>query len=154
MTADNHGKRRLNKNIVAAALVAVLLIGAVGGGLADEALTPRDVPAKTIPVPTSVSTQIQALIAAPLRPGWNVLPKSPEEWRTTAAAGADATMRVLPGMRERLHVNVRDTTVAGVHAFLVTPETVSPENQDRLLVHVHGGCTFSDPAKLERLKRF
>jgi hypothetical protein len=50
----------MHKNIVAAVLGIVLLIGAVGVGLADEALTPRDVPAKTIPVPSSVSTQIQA----------------------------------------------------------------------------------------------
>ena len=137
----------MHRNVVAAVLGIVLLIGAVGGGLADEALTPRDVPAKTIPVPSSVSTQIQALIAAPLRPGWNVLPKSPDEWRATVAAGADATMRMLPGMRERLHVKVSATTIAGVHAFLVMPEIVPPENRDRLLVHVHGGCYVLGPGE-------
>ena len=137
----------MHRNVVATVLGVTLLIGAVGGGMADEALTPRDVPAKTIPVPSSVSTQIQALIAAPLRPGWNVLPESPDQWRATVAAGADATMRLLPGMRERLHVNVSATTIAGVHAFLVTPEIVPPENRDRLLVHVHGGCYVLGPGE-------
>jgi hypothetical protein len=56
----------MNRNIVAAALGTVLLIAPVGGGLADEALTPGDVPAKTIRAPSSVSQQIQLLIAAPL----------------------------------------------------------------------------------------
>ena len=36
---------------------------------------------RTMPVPSSVSTQIQALIAAPLRLGWNVLPKRPRAVR-------------------------------------------------------------------------
>jgi monoterpene epsilon-lactone hydrolase len=137
----------MHRNVVATVLSVTLLIGVVGGGMADEVLTPRDVPAKTIPVPSSVSTQIQALIAAPLRPGWNVLPESPDQWRATVAAGADATMRLLPGMRERLHVSVSATIIAGVHAFLVTPEIVPPENRDRLLVHVHGGCYVLGPGE-------
>jgi acetyl esterase/lipase len=137
----------MHRDIVTAALGTVLLLGAIGRSHADDTLIPRDVPAKTIPVPSSVSPQIQALIAAPLRPGWNVLPESPDQWRATVAAGADATMRMLPGMRERLHVNVSATTIAGVHGFLVTPETVSPENRDRLLVHVHGGCYVLGPGE-------
>jgi monoterpene epsilon-lactone hydrolase len=125
----------------------VVLAGVATAGRADEALAPRDAPAKSIPVPLTVSPQIQTLIAAPLRPGWNVLPKTPDEWRTATAAGADATIRLLPGMRERLHVKVEPTMIAGVHAFIVTPDVVPPENRDRLLVHVHGGCYVFGPGE-------
>jgi acetyl esterase/lipase len=145
VTRNDDRKRQMHSYIAAALSVAVL-VGA-GGARADETLAPRDVPAKSIPVPLNVSPQIQSLIAAPLRPGWNLLPKNADEWRSAATAGAEATMRVLPGIRERLHVAVKDTTIAGVHAFVVTPETVAPENRDRVLVHVHGGCYVLGPGE-------
>ena len=31
-------------------------------------------------------------------------------------------------------------TVNGVPAYLLTPEDLPPENRNRLLVHIHGGC--------------
>ncbi len=39
---------------------------------------PREMPAKTVPVPDTVSPQVQKLIAAPLTPTWNVIPNSSE----------------------------------------------------------------------------
>jgi monoterpene epsilon-lactone hydrolase len=112
-----------------------------------QALPPRDVPAKSIPVPLTVSPQMQAIIAAPLRTNWDVLPKTGDEWRATAAAGAAATIKLLPGMRERLHVTVEPTTIDGVRAYIVTPDTIPPENRNRLLVHVHGGCYLLSPGE-------
>jgi hypothetical protein len=70
------------------------------------ALAPRDVPARSIPVPTDVSPQMRNIIALPLRQGWNVLPKTGDEWKAAADAGAAATAKLLPGMRERLPVKV------------------------------------------------
>jgi epsilon-lactone hydrolase len=129
-------------------LAVTVLAGLVATGAhAQTAMAPRDEPAKSIPVPTTVSPQIQALIAAPLRPGWNVLPKNADEWRAATAAGAAATISLLPGMRERLHVKVEPTMIAGVRAFIVTPETIPPENKDRLLIHVHGGCYLLGPGE-------
>jgi epsilon-lactone hydrolase len=129
-------------------LGAVLLAGlAAVGSSAQTTLAPREAPAKSIPVPLTGSPQMQALIAAPLRPGWNVLPKDADEWRSATAAGAAATLALLPGMRERLHVKVEPTTIAGVRAFIVTPETIPPENKDRLVVHVHGGCYLLGPGE-------
>ena len=82
----------------------VVLVGLAGRGThAQTTLAPREVPAKSIPVPLTVSPQMQAIIAAPLREGWDVLPKNGEEWHARATAAA-TTLRLLPGMRERLHV--------------------------------------------------
>jgi hypothetical protein len=86
------------------------------------------------------SAEMRNIIALPLRPGWNVLPKTGDEWKAAADAGAAATAKLLPGMRERLHVKVESTTIDGVRAFIVTPDVIPPENRNRLLVHVHGGC--------------
>ena len=127
--------------------VAALASLMPAGAQAQPAPPPREVPARSVPVPMTVSPQMQAIIAAPLRTNWDVLPQTGDEWRATAAAGAAATMRQLPGMRERLHVKVEPTTIAGVRAFIVTPETIPPENKDRVLVHVHGGCYLLSPGE-------
>jgi epsilon-lactone hydrolase len=43
---------------------------------------PRTVPGRVIPVPDTVSTQLQATIAAPYRvPAWDADPKSAAEWK-------------------------------------------------------------------------
>jgi epsilon-lactone hydrolase len=99
-----------------------------------------EVPARTLPVPDTVSPQVQKLIAAPLRPGWNVLPKTGDEWKPISEAAAQGAIKNLPGLTERLKVKIEKTTVDGVKAFIVSPETVAPENRDRVLIHMHGGC--------------
>lgn len=132
--------------------LVVLTMMSVSGARAQSAFTPRDVPAKSIPVPTTVSPQMQAFVAAPLRPRWDAPPKTPDEWRSAAAAGAAATIKVLPDIRERLHVVVEHTTISGVRAFIVTPEVIPPENRDRLLVHVHGGCYVFLPGEAATLE--
>ena len=51
-------------------------------------------PARKLPVPETVSPQVQKLIAAPLRPDWNVLPKTGEEWKPSRGSGAQARSRI------------------------------------------------------------
>ncbi|WP_213738559.1 alpha/beta hydrolase [Bradyrhizobium sp. dw_411] len=108
---------------------------------------PIDVPAKTIQVPTTVSPQLQKIIAMPLRSNWNLLPKTGEEWKPVADAGAAALVKNVPGMLERLKVKVEKTTIDGVRAYIVTPETVAPENRNRQLIHMHGGCYVLNPGE-------
>ena len=113
----------------------------IGEAMADQMSNGGfEVPARTLPVPTTVSPQIQKLIAAPLRPGWNVLPKTGEEWKPVSEAGAAATIKNLPALTERLKVKYEKTTIDGVRAFIVTPETIAPENRERVVIHMHGGC--------------
>src|SRR5262249_51562300 len=65
---------------------------------------PRALPARTIPVPETVSPQMQKLIAAPLPPTWNVIPKTAAEWKAQVDEGAAAAVKALPALRQRLHV--------------------------------------------------
>jgi len=108
---------------------------------------PRELPAKTVPVPDTVSPQIQKQIAAPLTPTWNVIPTTAEGWKEQVNAGYQATMKALPALREALGVKVESTTIDGVKAYRVTPAVIPPENRNRLLVHVHGGCFVSFPGE-------
>lgn len=129
------------------ALLTALVAAAPPAALAQGDLAPREVPARSLPVPTDVSPQVQKLIAAPLRQGWNTPPTTPEGWRALAEAGAAATRQALPGMRERLGVSVEPAEMGGVKVFLVTPRTIRPENRNRLLIHVHGGCYVLNPGE-------
>jgi acetyl esterase/lipase len=56
-------------------------------------------------------------------------------------------MKGLPALREALKVKVEPVTLGGVKAYMVTPESIAPQNRNRLLVHVHGGCFVSFPGE-------
>lgn len=111
-----------------------------GSSLCCAQAPQEQVPAKSLPVPTDVSLELQKLIAKPRSATWNQLWKTGEEWRAAANVQAQATLKTLPGLRERMHVKVEPTTIDGVRAFVVTPETMPAANRDKVLVHVHGGC--------------
>jgi epsilon-lactone hydrolase len=122
-------------------LACAAFVSISGAALADDGtLAPRQAPAKTIPVPTEVSPQLQKLIASPLNPAWNILWTTGEQWRTAADAQAAKVMQTLPAMRERLDVTVQASTINGVRVHIVTPNYIPPEHRDKVLVHIHGGC--------------
>jgi acetyl esterase/lipase len=105
------------------------------------------VPAKTVPVPTDVSPEMQRMIAAPRRPAWDVLWKTGEEWRAAANALAAKTLQGLPAMRKRLRVTVQSSTMDRVRVYVVTPDVIPVEHRDKLLIHVHGGCYVLSPGE-------
>jgi acetyl esterase/lipase len=131
-------------HVCAAAAIALFALHA---GAQAPAQGGRDLPAKAVPVPDTVSPQMQKLIGAPLTPTWNVIPKTSEEWKAQVNAGYEATMKGLPALREALGVKVEPITLDGVKAYMVTPASIPPENRNRLLVHVHGGCFVSFPGE-------
>ena len=122
------------------ALTALTCVSASAQTAAPAQPAPEQVPAKSLPVPTDVSPELQKLIAAPRNPNWNNLMKTGAEWRAFANKQAAETMQTLPAMRQRLHVTVKPTTINGVHAFVVTPDVIAPEHRNQTLIHVHGGC--------------
>lgn len=136
-----------------ASVTAAIILCAPYAVAQTTAPGPRDLPARTIPVPDTVSPQMQKLIAAPLSPTWNVIPKTAEEWKAQVDASAAAMVKTLPALREKLGVRMEPLTIDGVNAYMVTPENIPPENRNRLLVHVHGGCYVSFPGELEPAKR-
>ena len=109
---------------------------------------PRTVPAKIIPVPDDVSPAMQAVIANGFRAGfWDVDPKSADEWKQFVSRWAAVSIAPLAGIRERLGVTMAETTVDGVHAYILQPRVVPAVNANRLLVHVHGGGYTNSPGE-------
>ena len=101
---------------------------------------PREVPARTLPAPSDeISPQLRAMIEAPFPPHMNADPKSAAEWKELVNRRAALLIAALPSMQEKLGVNVQPAVIGGVKAFIVTSNTISEANRNRLLVHVHGG---------------
>ena len=106
---------------------------------------PRDVPAKSIPVPNDVSPELQAVIAQPLRSGWNTPPATPEASAHFVKDLETALGSTTQPNADRLHVAIEASTVDGVKVYTLTPANIPPENRNRLLLHVHGGCYVLNP---------
>jgi acetyl esterase/lipase len=127
-----------------AAAVFTLLAPAV---TAQTSLSPRDAPAKSIPVPDDVSPQLQAVIAQPLHSGWNTPPTTPAGWRRLADSQAAAAVSVVEPMARRLHVAIERSVIDGVKVYRVTPQSLPARNARRLLIHLHGGCYVLNPGE-------
>ena len=129
--------------------LAILAVGLAvpTAAFALEAGT-REAPAKQIPVPTAdVSPQEQALIGAALPPFWNDHPSDADAWKVLIKTRADAIIKTLPGLREKLGVKSEQVTVAGVNCYILTPDSIPEQNRNRLLVHVHGGGYVFGPGE-------
>ena len=99
----------------------------------------REIPARLLPVPDTVSPAMQAAAGAPPLPFWNTHPKSADEWKAFVQQLAEVTLKRLPLLREQTGVKVEPTTIGGVQAFIITPREVAEGNREWVLVHVHGG---------------
>jgi acetyl esterase/lipase len=90
---------------------------------------------------------MQAIIARPFDPRFNLTPETIAEWKTRVEEAALTTMAELPKLRETLGVAVQPTTIAGVKAFIVTPRSVPVGNRGRMLLHLHGGARVLHPGE-------
>lgn len=130
------------------AVLAASLLLATGAAIAQSPpLAPREVPAKSIPVPNTVSPELQQLIAQPLRAEWNTPPTTPEGWKALAERLRAGAVPNVKAMQERLKVRVEPGRIAGVKVYTVTPENIAPNNRNRVLIQVHGGCYVLNPAE-------
>lgn len=123
-----------------AAVAAACLWASPGVFAQTTPLASRKVPAKTIPVPNTVSPELQQIIAQPLRSGWSTPPTTAEGWKQLAESIRAGAVANVEGMRDRLKVRVEPGTMAGVRIYTVTPDKILPDNRDRVLVQIRGGC--------------
>jgi epsilon-lactone hydrolase len=107
----------------------------------------RVVPARTLPVPETVSPEMQAIIARPPSSDWNQVPKTKEAWKADVQESAEGVIATLPKLRDLLGVTVAPTTIAGVRAFVVSPKSISARDRSRVLLHFHGGARVYFPGE-------
>ena len=112
---------------------------------AAQTMAPRDVPAKVVPVPGTISPQMQAIVAQPLRTNWDKPPTTPEGWKQLSDGIAATVAPTIPAMAERMRVTVERSVLDGVRVYTITPSDIPVQNRNRLAVHVHGGCYVLNP---------
>lgn len=110
-----------------------------------QTLAPREAPARSLPIPDTVSPQMQAIIGQPLRTNWDKPPTTPEGWKQLSDSIATTVAPQIPAMAERLRVRVEPSTIDGVRVYTITPADMPAQNRNRLAVHVHGGCYVLNP---------
>ena len=99
----------------------------------------REVPARLIPVPSTVSPELQAVIARPLSPALRLVPKTVEEWRRIVAIKSEQNEPVFNQLRKLFPVDIESETKGGVKTYIVTPKSIPDENSNRTLIHLRGG---------------
>jgi monoterpene epsilon-lactone hydrolase len=109
---------------------------------ASPILTHRAVPAKVLPVPTTVSPQLQRSIsnlASAPRMTIEQLPTTPEAWRAFIA-GADAqALSIAPILAALFPHTVIKTEIGGVIVREITPAGWTADRDGKLLINLHGG---------------
>lgn len=112
---------------------------------ATQTPAPRDVPAKSIPVPGTISPQMQAIVGQPLRTNWDKPPTTPDGWRELSDGIAKSVAPQIPDMAKRMGVSIEPSVLDGVRIYTITPSDIPAQNSNRLAVHVHGGCYVLNP---------
>ncbi len=114
---------------------------------------PRQVPGRTIPVPTSVSAELQTAIAMPYRNSeWLLNPPDAQSWKDAVADLARHSTPAIEQILEKLGVQVESTTLGGVPVFIVTPAHTPARNANRLMVNTHGGAYVFNPGRASLLE--
>jgi monoterpene epsilon-lactone hydrolase len=124
----------MDRNRVAAPLCLLLFT------VAFAAAQTRTVPARTIPVPTTVSPEMQKRSAAVWQGSTNTVTKTSEQWKAWIRETDVWKLQEAALLKERFRVTLEEKTMGGVHVYLVMPDRIPELNRKRLLVHVHGGA--------------
>lgn len=99
----------------------------------------RTLPARPLPVPTTVSPTLQERIAAPYPADWNDLPRDAATWKARAAKSAADVAPFLPPIKQHFGLQVTNERIAGVPCLTIVPADLPAENRGRVLLHLHGG---------------
>ena len=105
-------------------------------------LTPRNVPAKVLPVPKSVSPELQrsiSMLASMPSVADVPVPETAAGWRVFIAAMDDQSRVFGPILAARFPHKITKQEIAGVTVREVTPDTFDPAKAGRLLIQFHGG---------------
>jgi len=98
---------------------------------------------QAIPVPAAASEELQAALRDWPRPDISAVPDVPandDEWLANIEQSDERWASGIPLMLEQVPVQVVHDRLAGVNVHRVTPAEVSPANEKRLFLYVHGGA--------------
>ncbi len=124
----------------AAALPSWLLVAALGVSALASAEPVRHAPAYDLPVPSTVSPELQAAMAkAPPSIAPPSMPTTNAGWGAFFNPDPAKTHTKLLKLLDRFKLTLTEQTIAGVHCYVITPQDGGARPK-RLLMHIHGGA--------------
>ena len=130
--------------------IAALLVSCLfcGPAFAEGPLpAPAGVQLRPLPAPATVSPELAKLVEAPPLPHWNAHPKNADEWRALIKQVGDAARPFLPKLKERFGVESAPGKLSGVPVFTLTPKSLPPDHEGRVILHIHGGGYVFHPGE-------
>src|SRR5262245_52631572 len=118
-------------SLAVVALASVLLIGTAIRAADGDAPPAREIPARTLPVPTTVSPQMQKAIAEQPKLEQFPHPKDADQWKIAQKLVDMGAAKQSRHLCELLQVTVTPTTLAGVPCYWVKPAEVTTDHRDR-----------------------
>lgn len=127
------------------ALFAILLLSS---GMASAQLALRKLPAQDLPVPTTVSPELQKHISEAAGFAWPAqLPTSNAGWNAMSDSDPARTAASVDDLIARERLTLREERISGVRCYVIAPRRLVAANANRLLVHIHGGGYTMFPGK-------
>ncbi|HEY7106602.1 MAG TPA: alpha/beta hydrolase [Acidimicrobiia bacterium] len=97
------------------------------------------VPARDIPIPTSVSPEAQAVMAAPMSPPPEYPPLDDlDAWRKSIQAFDESLASMMAERVTNAPATIEDMDIGGVRVYEITPHGLAGDDR-RLYVDIHGG---------------
>jgi len=137
----------VKRNIISKVLAMVAVVISIQTAQAQQRIevqssnnkASRLVPARIIPVPSTVSPELQTVIASPLNATMRFVPKTVEEWHDLVAKKAEQDLVHLDQLRKLCPTDVKTGITGGVKTYLVTPGSVFEDSTNQVLIHLRGG---------------
>ncbi len=97
------------------------------------------IPARKVPIPSTVSPALQQLIATPVPP-LITMPTTAEGWKALQREADTGVENAALDAAQQLGITISVCDVEGVTCHQVSPPSVAPGKEQNLIVHVHGGA--------------
>ncbi len=99
----------------------------------------RQIPGHDLPVPETASRQLQNKIAEGLPAWWKVTPATVEEWQIFRNKRDESARQGLSPLLQALDVKYAAGKMGGVPVYTILPARIPTRNENRVLLHLHGG---------------
>lgn len=109
----------------------------------------RDIPARDVPVPDTVSPQLREAMRSVSLPGWpwSVRPSTAAQWRELVRENAARGAAAMPALLKTLAVKCEPGEMAGVPVFVLEAAGAAMPDRGKVLMGLHGGGYVFSPGE-------
>lgn len=125
----------------------LLLIALCIVSFAYADLQATEIPGRSIPVPSDVSSELKKAIEADITMPWTSKPANSEEWKQLVEKFAAANEDTISGLLKTLEIKCEPSSIGGVPVFILEPPVIPEGNREKVLIFFHGGGYVFNPGK-------